>query len=248
MSEWRDLQRRGRGLFVLSSIRRPEGLKRFLESYRLVGERMNVDLHLWRDDPSRREYREIELPEQWLVREWPTEQWLPEAMNRSYLQENKARFYGLLSDDIELLTPYEQPLAELAGLGRVSYPDDGYWGERLCTHMVVGGDLCRAVGWFAYPEVKHSCIDNVWHTLADTLDVAEWCPGVKIKHWNPLCDDSVAFDSVNVRAKKHARADRQRFEEWARRDDGVMADLGKIFLQQYKTLGMWELRSAQPGA
>lgn len=230
------MQPEARGVWLLSSMQRPDGLRRFIESYRAQDEDAFVVLHLWKNDPCADEYLKVDIPDHWGLIWWDHPQWVGDLLNYTLHTEKEALYYGFLADDVELMTPFSKVLGEAAQPGYISYPDDGINGKRLCTHFCIGGCLARAVGWLAHPAIKHTCLDNVWHTIGMNLELLRYKPDVRYKHWHPMTEE-VEKDAIHERAESVSDDDKKRFKQWYKGPE-VMVDIGRAFLMA-KAEGLW---------
>ena len=96
-------------------------------------------------------------------------------------------WYGLLADDVVPRTDgWDQSLIEAAGTDRLAYCDDGFQGENLATHPVVGGDMIRSIGWLCCTELGHSFADTALHTIAKLSGRATYLADVRLEHMHPL--------------------------------------------------------------
>ncbi len=213
------------GFFILPSISRPANMQRLIDSYREIHEHAPVTVFLWRDDPKLAEYQRIVFPQEWDVLIESERFTAGEAMRRAFEYSPDAEFYGFLADDIVFRTPFYERLREAAVPCFVAYPDDGLQHENLCTHFVCGGDLVRAVGYWALPELQHSGLDVVWHLLGLNANVLRYCPEVQYYHIHPLAHRAET-DEIYEYAKGLREGDNRVFQAW-QRGVGIREDVQK---------------------
>jgi hypothetical protein len=80
---------------------------------------------------------------------------------------------------------------------------------------VFGGELLRALGWWAPPGLRHAYIDDAWETIARALDNWRHVPQVLVEHMHPgvgkAPDDATYADAYST-----FDADRARFRAMLR--------------------------------
>lgn len=181
------LTRRSEGFWALPTISRPANVTRLIESYNDVKEKAAVVVFLWKDDPSFAENMAQKWPKEWLVLVEGERFTAAEAMRRAMRYAPRASFYGFLADDVVFHTQWSTALAEAAVPCFVSYPDDGIQHEQLCTHFVCGGELIRALGYWALPGLEHSGLDLVWMNLGYNVPgLLRYRPDVQWDHLHPI--------------------------------------------------------------
>jgi hypothetical protein len=175
-------------VFSLPTRSRPHNLARFIEAYRETEASHPVWLRLDDCDPHLADYDAIPLPDHWLKTVGPR---LPNRCNGAVAEMfnlfPNEPVYGLLADDLIPRTKHwDQKLIEAAGDSRLAYGDDGFMGEGLATHPVIGGELARAIGWLVLPGVLHSFVDTALFTIALRAKRLVYLPEVKVEHMHPL--------------------------------------------------------------
>lgn len=181
-------------MIILPSRGRPHLVKRFIEAYVVTKARCQVILRLDEDDPLLPEYKlmlghlhamsDAYVPASWLIIIGPRAK--PKAAC-AWLFERYPHepWYSLFGDDVIPQTPHwDQRLAEACGTRRVSHGDD-LANPGHATHPFVGGDLVRAVGWFAFPPIIHWYLDTAWEWLGRSTDRLVYLPDVVTAHLHP---------------------------------------------------------------
>jgi hypothetical protein len=126
-------------------------------------------------DPAVLDYMQQAWPSTWFLGVASGEYtYCGEKMNWAFEKFPKAKFYGHLCDDVWISTPgMLAQLAESAGDWNISFPADGIYDEQPPENLVcfpcMGGKLVRSIGWWAFPELKHNCIDSVITDIGRSL-------------------------------------------------------------------------------
>lgn len=213
-------------VWVLPTLHRPHNLKRLIESYRAVGERAKIYLMLWQDDPDLSEYQKLSIPEEWTINIRAERFTASDAMRALVTAYPRADSYGFLGDDVVFHTKWKDELAQAAAPCFIAYPDDCLQHERLCTHFVCGGDLVRALGYWALPGIVHSGLDWVWMLIGyNVRGLLKYCPQVIFEHMHYIVGKA-ASDKVNDFALSHIDNDDAIFQKWMR-GDGLRNDVMK---------------------
>jgi len=96
-------------------------------------------------------------------------------------------FYFMANDDILFETPLWD--LKLANKCKISYGDDGFQGENLCTFPMIDGDIVRALGWLQMPLLKRYSGDVVWKYIGERCGILNYCKDVIITHKWEGCSD-----------------------------------------------------------
>lgn len=172
-------------MWCLPTHKRPEKLKLFLDSLSGVDSDEKVLLMIWREDPRKEDYLRMDFPDSWSVYVG-AEQFCRDKMNKAFAIYPNEAFYGLLTDDIRLLTPGMLfKMRREAEKGKFVWPDDGIWHERLSTHPVVWGEFVRALGFWAHPQFVHNGIDSVLFIIAQELGLSKYMGECRIEVLHP---------------------------------------------------------------
>ena len=164
-------------IFVPSRNRR-ESLERFFA----VGQPTLPGRVLIDDDDN--SYEGMKLPEGWQFSVGPRES-SSARLNRAYRLYPDEQFYGQIGDDY-ICRPvgWDVSLVESCGWNKISWGNDGRWGEKLCTSFFVGGELVRMFDWFAHPMLEHLYVDSVWWMIAKAAKLGRYRPDVETMHVN----------------------------------------------------------------
>lgn len=121
-------------------------------------------------------------------------------LNTTFDRHSDADYYHISNDDCIYHTKDWD--IKLANKGKISYGDDNFQGENLCTFPMIDGDIVRATGWLQMPKLERYYGDNCWHFMGKHLDIMNYVPDVKIEH---------KWEGANLDIYK---SDTQRFAEW----------------------------------
>ena len=97
-------------------------------------------------------------------------------------------WYALSADDAVGRTPHwDTLLAERAAPNKLAWCYDGRPEKsgrmnNLCCLPFIGGDLCRAVGWFMCPVFWHFCCDSLWYDFQKELCFGKYYPDITYEH------------------------------------------------------------------
>lgn len=215
-------------MWLLPSRGRVGNAKRFAEA------NPDAPITLWvtEDDPSAEAYLEVDWPEGWVLVVGMAGLRLAQILRESLRQYPAEEYYGFVGDDVQP-SPRDwwQQLAGAAGEWNVAYPEDSIWGERLCPHFCLGGELVRTVGWFALPGTRHSYIDTVWYTIGKALGLDVYVPDVKFDHQHPL-NKKAELDDTYRRGQETYGYDGDVFERWKREDLADVLERVKAGMQE----------------
>jgi hypothetical protein len=158
--------------------------------------------------------------------------------------------YGWIADDMRPRTMgWDITLETLAASWGIATCRDMYLSEDLATRSGVlcgaqcfGGELVRAVGWWALPGVRQGGIDDAWVTLGSEVgETIRYCEDVIVEHWNWRTDRR-SIDDTDTRGRAGDDAFLQKdlsvLEEW--RADGSK-DIIKKHVTDAKTAAGWPL-------
>jgi len=199
-------------MWVVPSHGRPKLLKRLADSFGSEDLKQPLVVVLCDKDPLWPEYLKEKWPASWdfaVARGEYT--YCGEKMNFALEKYPQAKFYGHLCDDVWIQTKdMLSELAEKAGDWNISFPSDGIYDEQPPENLVcfpcMGGKLVRAIGWWAFPELKHNCIDSVITDIGAKLGLLVNCrhlrlsmlsPADRVNHWD---DTYKRVELINLEA------------------------------------------------
>ena len=106
-------------------------------------------------------------------------------LNLAYRTWPDEQFYAQIGDDY-VCRPlgWDVALSESCGWNKISWGNDGRWGEKLCTSFFVGGEIVRLFDWFAHPMLEHLYVDTVWWMVAKGSGLARYRADIETKHIN----------------------------------------------------------------
>lgn len=194
---------------------RPESIKRLIQAWHDTDSSSVLDLRLDNDDPFGSCYRDIEYPHFWHVRCGKRTK-AAGAMNETFRLYPKAKSYGFIGDDgVPRTSKWDRKLSKAAGDWNVAYPSDLH--KNRCSHPVCGGELVRAVGWFALPGLNHLYIDTVWANIGLEIGRLIYLSDVIVEHMHPAAKKGVKDQTYMERTR--GGNDIRVFEDWKQSSD-----------------------------
>lgn len=176
-------------MHILPSRGRPDKLQRFFDEGKpeqpglVVLERDQVGL-----------YSGIRLPAGWRVIVVEDRNGYVAAANTAFRAYPDEPCYQMASDDCVGRTPHwDTQLADAAVSNKVVWPNDLFHGK--CTFPCVGGDLCRAFGWFVPPTLWHMYADTFWGDVQALLGTGGYREDVVLEHMHYV-NGKAEFDAT----------------------------------------------------
>lgn len=164
-------------MHLLPSRGRPASLQRFFEE----GKPEQPGLVIIEEDQFCA-YDSVRMPSSWQLIVAPgTRIGYVAAANYGFHYRPDEPWYAIAGDDSIGRTPHwDTLLAEAAVPSKIVWPNDLIAGH--CTQPFIGGDLCRALGWFGYPKLGHLYIDTVWGDIQKRLGTGGYMPHIVYEH------------------------------------------------------------------
>jgi hypothetical protein len=170
-------------------------------------------------DPDPR-YRDLTLPSGWRQLANPHNRGYLDTFNGAFQSYPDEPWYGLLNDDFLVRTPgWDERLVAAAGalgfsssndLWQSGQPAPGKPSGRMCGALVFGGDMLRALGWWAPPGLFHCYADDAWELILARLGNRIYLRDVIVEHRQDERDDT------NRHAYSKLEADRLVWERFER--------------------------------
>ena len=137
-------------MWFLPTYGRPERCQATLDSIAAAGPSQGVVVIDGDPDPH---YDTLRAPEGWQVARWTPNEGLCSVLNAMLRAWPDDPWYGFISDDSIVKTfGWSRALVEAAGKGGFANSGDGWQAQRRMHGAIVfGGDLLRALGWWAPP-------------------------------------------------------------------------------------------------
>lgn len=205
-------------MWILPSRSRPENLERFIGAYLDTGAGAKVYVRLDECDPHIEQNVKLSglMPRHWTLVVGKRVR-MPGALNEAFERFPNELSYGIMGDDIVPRTElWDVRLNLAAGKWNIVYGDDLQNGESHATHPLMGGDLARAIGWLALPNLVHLYNDTVWMAIGTRLGVLKYCPAVVMEHMH-FSNGKAPFDSIykrEVEGVDYASLDNEVFDNW----------------------------------
>ena len=191
-------------MWILPTYNRPDRCKETLASIAAAGPSQGV---VFIDGGDVSSYDGIALPEGWKLINGTKNRGVCGVLNFFLENHHDEPWYGFISDDsIVRSIDFQKYLVDAAGSTGFANSGDGFrsW-RRMHGAVVFGGDLLRALGWWAPPGLFHSFVDDTWERISRALDNWKFLPGVMVEHMHPWNGKGEADES-----HRHAY---ERFEE-----------------------------------
>lgn len=121
-------------------------------------------------------------------------------LNKTFEKNPDFDFYHISNDDVIYHTKDWD--VKLAHKGKVSYGDDLFQRENLCTFPMIDGNIVRSLGWIQQPTLERYYGDTTWNHMGRQCGIMNYVPEVIIQHnWEGA--DMAIYN-----------LDTQRFGEW----------------------------------
>lgn len=209
------------GIFILPQRGRPSGFERLIKSVQKNDPEARVVVVLDEDDPDLEAALRL-IPLGWtryVMGDGKYTISTAQKINYAVSLYPNEKFYGLLANDIEV-TSFGglNLLAQGCPMFGLSYGHDSIHGKQMATHPCVSGELVRALGWWAYPKAKHTCIDLYIGNLAHDAGGANFLPEVHFYHHHHSQLRS-EYDAVYRRGDDFKGVDREAADIWKLHDN-----------------------------
>lgn len=162
-------------------------------------------------------YNALRVPPGWKVTRRAENVGMRGALNEVFARYPDEPFYGFLSDDSLVRSRgWSDPIVKAAGSTGFANSGDGWQAaSRMHGAVVMGGDLVRALGWWAPPEGGHCYLDNAWEKIARALDNWTHVPQILVEHLHPG-KGNAEFDATYADAYSSHKDDKKSFMLWLR--------------------------------
>lgn len=192
-------------MWVLPTFGRPGHCQDALDSITASGSAPGVVVINGDSDPA---YDALRLPPGWASFRIAVNTGVCEALQVAFARHPDEPWYGFITDDSIVRTEhFDVPLIAAAGRGGIANSSDGWQADRrLHGAVVFGGDLLRALGWWAPPGLIHCFVDDAWERIARALGNARHVAGVMVEHRHPG-NGKAATDPTYTRAYASFEAD-----------------------------------------
>ena len=198
-------------MWILPSLGRPHNVARFFEHYHKTGGTTPGVLALDAEDKYLSLYNRIELPEGWTKKVYPR-MWMVERVNLVMAENPGKAWYGILDDDsVPRTYAWDRKLVKAARNDRISYCDDGIWGEKHAARYVVGGDLAREIGWMLLPGTRRIYGDNAMNDIGRKKKCMVYLPNVYVEQMH-FSNGKAPLDKTYE--KPEAWDDKRIYDEW----------------------------------
>ena len=143
-------------------------------------------------------YQHVRYPKHWDVLIVEGRNGYVASANAGFKHFPNALSYQMSSDDCVGRTPgWDTVLARAAAPRNIVWPNDMFQGK--CTFPCVGGDLCRALGWFVHPAFWHMYSDTVWGDIQRELGTGGLMKDVALEHMHYVVGKAKMDDTYRGR-------------------------------------------------
>lgn len=169
-------------MWILPTFGRPGRCQEALDSIIASGE-VSPGYVFVDGDPDIR-YDGLRLPLGWGVIRLERNVGVCGVLNHALVLFPDEPWYGFITDDSIVKTQnFDAPLIAAAGTTGFANSADGWQAhKRMHGAVVFGGDLLRALGWWAPPGLKHSFCDDAWERIAHALGNWRHARDVMVEH------------------------------------------------------------------
>jgi hypothetical protein len=202
-----------KGMWVLPTFGRPARCQEALCSITSAGV-SSPGLVVIDGDPDPA-YANLRLPPDWRAICLPANLGVCGVFNHVLRAWSDEPWYGFISDDSIVRTmAFDRPLIAAAGRAGFANSADGWQAhQRMHGAIVFGGDLLRALGWWAPPGLIHCFVDDAWEHIGRALGNWVHLPQVMVEHLHPA-NAKATSDTTYHKAYANFESDRARFEEF----------------------------------
>jgi len=202
-------------MWVLPTYGRPERCQQTLDSLFESGVSTS-GVVIVDGDPDPR-YDTLRLPEGWHLHKLSDRVGVCAVLNYALSRWYSEEWYGFISDDSVVRSRgWDTTLVASAGKdGFANSADNFNSGPRMHGAVVFGGDLLRAIGFWALKGSKHSFCDDVWERLGRKLGNWTFHNNILVEH-NHAANGKAPEDKTYKIAYDSFDEDRGVFNEWLR--------------------------------
>lgn len=200
-------------MWLLPTYNRPKQVQATLDSIARAGGSSRGVVYI--DGSNLPEYDGLSLPPGWTVLKGEKNRGVCAVLNHFFSLYPRLGWYGFISDDSIVRTPqWEEKLLEHATDSHIVHSADGWRTEsRIHGAVVFGGELLRALGWWALPGLVHCFCDDVWETIAEKKNLRKYIPEVMVEHLH-MWNGKAPIDPGYVKAYESFDADEAVFLRW----------------------------------
>ena len=199
---------------------RPHNLERFIAAYKDTQAQAPVVVMLDEDDPSLDQYKEIDLPENFLlqVSDKAKDGGIVALFNDFFDNNPNLDWYASVGDDVVPYTHmWDRHLINSCGKDGISWARDGFQNHHLPTHPFIGGDLVREWGFIAPRTLKHYYADNFWRDELNKRGCGMYREDVLMEHMHAIAKKAPLDDTYTE--GKDIEADRKAYEDLNNRNN-----------------------------
>lgn len=210
-------------LWICPSRKRPERLKRLIESWKKTTSGFSELLIIIdSDDNSYEELIKTYQEPIWEITEPAFGSFLHLINSKAVKYSTEFRYIGFMEDDIVFETPgYEVKfIKKLKDLGKtgIVHAKDGIDKRKFVSIPVMDSYIIRTLGWFSPPCLKSLWADNFWRQMADYLKTYHKFEDVMIKHYHYSRDENTLKDETSSVVDGNYHPDKEAFYKYLEND------------------------------
>lgn len=122
---------------------------------------------------------------------------------------------GAFGDDVLFRTPgWDDAVRAALATPGLAFPNDLAHGAGWPTAVWMSSTIARALGWLAYPGVRHQYADNVWKVLGEETGTLRYLPDVVCEHMHVAYGKADWDPTYREVYGDHAPIDHEAFDAW----------------------------------
>lgn len=203
-------------MILLPTKSRPQSLQRYINNYhKCDGNSIHVVI-VESDDKEIDAYRNIDLPKNWVLREYIGGKGAATHFNKVYNEFPNEEYYAFVSDDcIPKTKVYDKILCEavIESGTFFAWPNDGEYYDRFASHGWISGHLVKHVGNLNPLDLNHFGLDNFWFHLGSALG-AKYFHSVILEHMHPRLGKANIDSTYKEQALQRIPSDNPDSSKW----------------------------------
>lgn len=200
-------------MWLLPTYNRPRQTQQTLDS--IIDAGCTTPGVVYVDGSTSTAYDELKLPSGWKLIKGEKNRGVCGVLNHIFSLYPNLAWYGFISDDSIVRTPqWDEKLLAHATDYHIVHSADGWRTEsRIHGAVIFGGELLRALGWWALPGLIHCYCDDVWELIAEKNNLRKYVPEVMVEHLH-MWNGKAPIDQSYVKAYQSFDADEAAFLKW----------------------------------
>lgn len=204
-------------MFMCPAYKRPHRLFELAQSWEQMCPETPLHVRIWKDDPKRGVYENIEWPRSWEL--YLSDKESAGAAIQEFADNHVGEPIGFIGEDV-VLRSFEpiRALEEAADLWFLAYPNDTIQRNGLATHFCAGPKFIEWIGGRLAPgRFPHHYLDMRLTVLAMATGLTRYCPNVIFYHKHPFAQ-RCEMDEVYLETQEQYAAATKRWEQYRAQD------------------------------